>query len=122
MTQGWSPLPGSGYHHGVTPGWYPDPSGDWELRWWDGVLWSADVVTGSFRDQEPIGAVAMPAVEQLVWEGDGHRSPTHRVWVREPGRGRLPEELPLWAIALVEATASRVTMSVAYPGYGGRMT
>lgn len=122
MSQGSSPLPGSGYHQGVTPGWYPDPSGDWELRWWDGILWSADVATGSFRGEEPIGSVAMPAVEQLLWEGDGHRLTTDRVWVHEPGSGRPPEELPLWTIAHVEATTSRVTMSVAYPGYGGRVT
>ena len=34
----------------------------------------------------------------------------------------FPASLPLWTIAHVEVTASRVTMSVAYPGYGGRVT
>ncbi len=122
MTQGPSPRPGSGYHHGVIAGWYPDPSGDWQLRWWDGVLWTADVVTGTYRSQEPIGKVPVPAVEQVLWDGEGHRLTTHRLWVHEPGTGRPPEELPLWTIASVDATASRVTMSVAYPGYGGRVT
>ena len=23
-----------------TPNWYPDPSGDSELRWWDGIQWT----------------------------------------------------------------------------------
>ena len=116
------PLTMRGMTTPTPPGWYPDPAQVAELRWWDGVLWSADVATGSFRAQDPIGSVVVPAVEEALWEGDGHRLTTHRLWVHEPGSGRPPEELPLWTIAHVEVTASRVTMSVAYPGYGGRVT
>jgi Protein of unknown function (DUF2510) len=24
----------------VPPGWLPDPSGQWQWRWWDGARWT----------------------------------------------------------------------------------
>lgn len=46
----------------VGPGWYPDPSGLWELRWWDGTVWSDHVVTGPCQSIEPVTpALSTPA-------------------------------------------------------------
>ena len=41
-----------------THGWYPDPSGYWEYRWWDGSSWSADVATGLYQHAEPLPTIA----------------------------------------------------------------
>ena len=122
MTQGPPSLPGSGYQSGVIASWYPDPSGDWEQRWWDGTGWTADVSTGPVRAQEVFEPAVVPAVEQVLWDGEGHRLTTHRIWVYEKGTGRPAEELPLWLIAAVQVTMTSVTMTAAYPGYGGRAT
>ena len=38
---GWEPVPAPITHPGMTPaGWYPDPSGQWPFRWWDGTAWT----------------------------------------------------------------------------------
>ena len=37
---------------GVPPGWYADPVGGWDLRWWDGARWTEHVAAaqhGSWR-------------------------------------------------------------------------
>jgi len=38
----------------VAPGWHPDPSGRWQVRWWDGSAWSAHVATAGRLANEPI--------------------------------------------------------------------
>ncbi len=38
------------------PGWYPDPSGRFEFRFHNGVLWTADVSTNGQRYVDPLGA------------------------------------------------------------------
>ena len=47
------------------PGWYPDPSGDGQQRWWDGAQWgivasspTAPAVPGSLDDQRGMAALA----------------------------------------------------------------
>ena len=41
---GWQPGPPMPVAFGpaVPPGWQPDPSGQHQLRWWDGGAWTAD--------------------------------------------------------------------------------
>ncbi len=34
-------------------GWYPDPSGRFEWRWWDGTTWSAHVTRGGIAAHDP---------------------------------------------------------------------
>ena len=44
-----SALPG-----GSMPGWWPDPFGRHEVRWWDGRAWTADVSDGGVRSVDPV--------------------------------------------------------------------
>jgi len=37
-------------------GWYPDPSGQFEQRYWDGSAWSEHVVTQGNQSRAPLGA------------------------------------------------------------------
>jgi len=39
---GWEPIPPAM----TPPGWYPEPSGQRGLRWWDGTSWSAHTWDG----------------------------------------------------------------------------
>ncbi|MBS1848817.1 MAG: DUF2510 domain-containing protein [Actinobacteria bacterium] len=51
----------------MTPtGWYPDPSGLWESRWWDGTSWTDTVATGGFQSSEPVtSSPAVPTDESV---------------------------------------------------------
>ena len=40
---------------GVRPGWYADPLGRFELRYYNGATWTADVSTGGDRFVDPLG-------------------------------------------------------------------
>ncbi|HXA30649.1 MAG TPA: DUF2510 domain-containing protein [Acidimicrobiales bacterium] len=35
------------------PMWHPDPSGEFEYRWWDGVGWTATVARGGVQQDDP---------------------------------------------------------------------
>jgi Protein of unknown function (DUF2510) len=38
------------------PGWRPDPTGRFEVRWWNGKLWTTHVMNGGYRATDPFGA------------------------------------------------------------------
>lgn len=118
--------PVSGYQSAAMPGWYPDPSGDWEQRWWSGTSWTDQVVTGGYQTTMALpdpSAPLLPAAERIEWEGAGHRVTTHRVQVAPArGSGRSGDELPLWTVARAEARGLTVALTVAYQGYTGRTT
>jgi membrane protease YdiL (CAAX protease family) len=44
--------------------WYPDPSGDHELRWWDGERWTDGVTDGEVVGRAPLDPAGAPA----AWE------------------------------------------------------
>jgi hypothetical protein len=52
----------------VAPGWYPDPSGRWQVRWWDGAAWSDHVAAGGRRasDPAPGGEATADLVNRVV--------------------------------------------------------
>ncbi len=47
---------------GVQPGWYADPLGRFELRYFNGVAWTADVSTSGDRFVDPLGLEVEPVV------------------------------------------------------------
>jgi hypothetical protein len=38
------------------PGWRPDPTGRFEVRWWNGKVWTTHVMNGGYRVTDPSGA------------------------------------------------------------------
>jgi hypothetical protein len=38
------------------PGWRPDPTGRFEVRWWNGKVWTIQVMNGGYRVTDPFGA------------------------------------------------------------------
>ena len=38
----------------VAPGGHPDPTGRWQVRWWDGTAWTDQVAAGSRRASDPL--------------------------------------------------------------------
>ncbi len=45
---------------GVRPGWYVDPLGRFDLRYYNGAAWTADVSTGGERFVDPLGTDVGP--------------------------------------------------------------
>jgi len=119
----------TGYQPGRPgPGWYPDPSGDYEQRWFDGTLWTADVVTGAFRGSDPVPAHGAPLPEQefVVWQSGADTLTTHRLVLGSTAPARPPETFELWMVQAVQARRSGpvgdVEITIGYAGYGGRAT
>jgi len=52
----------------TAPGWYPDPHGRAEFRWWDGSVWTASVSRGgqTFVESEPSQAAAATATVPMA--------------------------------------------------------
>ena len=107
------------------PGWYPDPHGDWESRYWDGQVWTEHVRTGQFAATAPAEPPVVPDTEQQVWADGQHVLTTHRWFPREHAK-QPPAEIPLWAVAGTEvrtpsgAGVGTVVAVVDYPGYTDR--
>lgn len=40
--------------------WCEDPLGRYELRWWDGAAWTAQVQSGGRLESDPLGTAASP--------------------------------------------------------------
>ena len=53
---------------GTAPGWHPDPSGRWQVRWWDGAVWTDWVATGGQvgTDPSPRGEATAALVNRVV--------------------------------------------------------
>lgn len=111
------------------PGWYPDPTGDYEVRYWDGAQWSDAVANQGVQFEEPVDWSVLPEQESMVWVHDPHQLSTHRVWVDDGARRGVVREFPLWAVSEVRVTESvthrsqglgRVAVVIGYEGYVGR--
>lgn len=52
----------------VAPGWYPDPSGRWQVRWWNGSAWADQVASGGRQgtDPAPGGEATADLVNRVV--------------------------------------------------------
>jgi hypothetical protein len=124
---------------GVAAGWYPDPLGLWDVRWWDGVAWNEAVRTSSFQDVDPLvpitDLVAATPSEGIVLQGTTDRGDyvlTGRVLRVYKDFSRPPtEEWELWTIGRVEPRITGaqslghvgdVVLTIAYEGFAGRST
>ncbi len=54
--------------HASAPGWHPDPSGRWQLRWWNGAAWTDQVASAGRRAQDPApgGEATAALVNQVL--------------------------------------------------------
>lgn len=112
------------------PGWYPDPIGDYEHRYWDGEAWTERTVSFGMEFVDPADPRAtVPEQEHGLWSHGPNALSTHRAWVEDGFvRGRV-KEIALWMVEDVEVTINsgqslagtgRVALRVAFPGYTGR--
>jgi hypothetical protein len=53
---------------GSAPGWHPDPSGRWQVRWWDGAAWTEHVASQGRQGSDPApgGAATADLVNRVV--------------------------------------------------------
>jgi hypothetical protein len=61
---------------GVRPGWYADPLGRFELRYYNGATWTADVSTGGERFVDPLGIDVGQHSGQPARSGATENTPT----------------------------------------------
>ena len=110
-------------------GWYPDPSGDWQVRYWDGSVWTQHVQTGQFQAVDVLEPPTLPEVESLLWQSGEEHLTTHRAVLRDTFAGSKLVTVMLWTVARVEVRPTHelpapgtgeVALVVAYRGYGGR--
>lgn len=74
------------------PGWFPDPTGRHDHRWWDGAAWTAHVADAGVASHDPLPAGGSPAA-----------TPDH-LGVRQPAAAAaLGRREPLAVTALVTA-------------------
>ncbi|MDP3966845.1 MAG: DUF2510 domain-containing protein [Nocardioides sp.] len=80
------------------PGWYPDPSDDFEVRWWSGVIWTDHVSTQGWTGVSPLLAEPVPAEEAVVWWGPDPRVrfTTERAYLLHPGPTGWHEVVVPW--------------------------
>jgi hypothetical protein len=125
-------------------GWYPDPLGLWDVRWWDGVAWSDSVRTGPHQDVDPVAfiedLVAATPADGVIWQSHRTNDMVNTEQFVLTGRAlrvykdlaRPPtQEWELWTIGRVEPriTAGQsligvgdVVLTIAYAGFAGRST
>ncbi|XAS66350.1 DUF2510 domain-containing protein [Micrococcaceae bacterium Sec5.7] len=54
----------------AAPGWYPDPSGSAQLRWWDGRRWTEHLSGAPFQNRptaRPEISAQTPVYNPLIW-------------------------------------------------------
>ena len=128
----------------VAAGWYPDPLGLWDVRWWDGVEWRDAVRTGSHQDTDPVAPiadlVAVTPAAGVVWQSRRvadavnaeHYVLTGRTLSVYNNLSRPPtKEWQLWTIGRAEPRVTGgqhlmgvgdVVLTIAYEGFAGRST
>jgi uncharacterized protein YxjI len=78
---------------GPAAGWYPDPFGGHELRYWDGGEWTAHVSTGGQTAMdEPVGSPAVPTVQRSAEKIRGDVARAGAEGAATPGGGTVLTE------------------------------
>ncbi|MDP9821335.1 hypothetical protein J2S59_001144 [Nocardioides massiliensis] len=80
------------------PGWYADPSDDFEVRWWSGSVWTDHVSTQGYTGLSPLVLDPVPAEETTVWWGPEPRIrfTTERAYLLHPGPDGWQELVVPW--------------------------
>ena len=53
-------------HVAAAPGWREDPLGRYELRWWDGDHWTADIHSAGLSGVDPLGTEPSENPDHIV--------------------------------------------------------
>lgn len=127
----------------TTAGWYPDPMGLWDERWWDGVAWHDAVRTDAFAWTEPLttldALLATPLPGGALWTSERDANVVHKehyvLLATELqillANGTPERVVPLFGIAWARARVNAgqalrgvgdIELHIAYPGYTGRAT
>jgi len=86
----------------VPAGWYPDPTGRHERRYWDGAAWTDHVVNGGTQSLDPVEARATAQAAAARPAGAAQRGPAARNQPRDLMQQALvqnlePDEKLLWS-------------------------
>jgi len=91
----------------VTPGWYADPHGGPDLRWWDGSTWTEHIsppVGAAPSDTTPAPAAPAPAAATDPWAapaGAPAGGPSGDQWAAPAGASAAPPQQ--WGAAATQA-------------------
>lgn len=99
----------------TTPGWYADPLGRAELRWYRGNGWGDQVRTGPLEGQDPIDLTGTPLWSEPRWGSPAPATPP----VRPPGpagrgigRGTVVAVVAVVLVTVVLLAAAAVAVVV----------
>ncbi len=101
------------------PGWYPDPSGRFEFRWYDGQAWSSAVSRGGVQSTDELGIAPPPARQVMApmpvvapVPRPGSSSIDALVEVAPPGRSNTPVLVAV-AVGVLAVVVAAVLVFVA---------
>ncbi len=80
--------------NGIAPGWYADPVGRAELRWYDGAGWGEQVRTGARSGYDPLDLAGAPRWPAPRWDAPPAGPPA------ASGGGRSAMRPGLWAVLI----------------------
>src|SRR5690348_4504338 len=81
-------------------GWYPDPTGNHELRYWDGYAWLDNVSDQGTTSTDPLGGKPMPTPSQLSSQPPADQAPPP-----QPKKSKTPIIIAAVAVAVVIVVA-----------------
>jgi hypothetical protein len=102
---------------GTPAGWYADPLGKYEHRYWDGSAWTENVATAGVTSTDPLGAAAEPTVQQEPADTASQVTPVPMATTSNRKTGW--RALPVWAWAVVGAFILFVGIGAAGAATGG---
>jgi hypothetical protein len=98
------------------PGWFPDPTGRHDHRWWDGAAWTGHVADAGVAALDPLDGASASGVRGVQRTGTGTASPGRAdgvaVAATAVGIGAVPLAL-LPVLGLVPSIAAVVLAVVA---------
>lgn len=96
----------------TTPGWYADPLGRAELRWYRGNGWGDQVRTGAVEGQDPIDLSGNPTLPQPRWPEPSGPAPAPRTARAGIGRGTTVAVVAVVVVTVLLLAAAAVAVLV----------